>query len=69
MKLLLVLFLIILRIIIAIKIMFWLVQEFKFPEQYSFTDIEFYLILLLFDMWISTTSVVVGHPPNDKNKD
>lgn len=69
MKILLIVFLIVIRFIIGFKIMFWLVQEFRFPEEHSFVEIEFYLVLLLFDIWISLSNVSVGQPQNEENKD
>jgi hypothetical protein len=54
--------------VIALKVMFWLIQEYKYPDEHTFLEIEFYLVLLLLDIWISSTSVVVGYPPNDENK-
>jgi hypothetical protein len=65
MKTLLVIFLFVLRLVIAIKVIFWLVQEYKYPEEHSFVDIEFYLVLLLLDIWISHSSNGVEPPPQE----
>jgi hypothetical protein len=45
--------------------MYWLVQEFRFPDQHSFVEIEFYLVLLLFDIWISQVSDNIKPPPQE----
>jgi hypothetical protein len=68
MKILLIIFLFILRIAIGFNIMFWLVQEFRFPDQHSFVEIEFYLVLLVFDIWVSMTNVVIERVSGDKDK-
>lgn len=59
-------FLIVIRLIVGFNIMYWLVQEFKFPEDHSFVEIEFYLVLIIFDIWITMTNITV-HPPQEKN--
>ena len=66
MKILLMIFLIVIRLIVGFNIMYWLVQEFKFPEDHSFVEIEFYLVLIIFDIWITMTNITV-HPPQEKN--
>jgi hypothetical protein len=68
MKILLIIFLFILRIAIGFNIMLWLVQEFRFPDQHSFVEIEFYLVLLVFDIWVSMTNVVIERVSGDKDK-
>jgi hypothetical protein len=65
MKILLIIFLIILRIAIGFNLVYWLVQEFRFPDQHSFVEIEFYLVLLLFDIWISQVSDNIKSPPQE----
>ena len=65
MKTLLVIFLFVLRLVIAIKVIFWLIQEYKYPDQLTFLDIEFYLVLLLFDIWISHSSNGIESPPQE----
>ena len=47
MKTLLIIFLFVLRIVIGLKVMFWLIQEYKYPDDHTFLEIEFYLVLLL----------------------
>jgi len=69
MKILLIIFLIILRIAIGFNLVYWLVQEFRFPDQHSFVEIEFYLVLLVFDIWVSMTNMVIERVSDDKNKD
>jgi hypothetical protein len=56
MKILLGIFLIIIRIIVGLKIIFWLIQKYNYPETHSISDIEFYLVFLLFDIWISISN-------------
>ena len=53
MKVLLSLFLIFLRLWIGYHILSWLVAESVHPELHSMSDIEFYLIVMVFDGWVS----------------
>lgn len=62
MKTLLIIFLFVLRIVIGLKVMFWLIQEYKYPDDHTFLEIEFYLVLLLLDIWISHSSGGVEPP-------
>jgi len=52
MKLLLSLFLIFLRLWIGYHIIKWLVGEYHYPELHSMSEIEFYLVVMVFDGWI-----------------
>jgi hypothetical protein len=52
MKILLSLFLIFLRIWVGYHITSWLVAEASKPELHSMSEIEFYLVIMVFDGWI-----------------
>jgi hypothetical protein len=65
MKTLLVIFLFIIRIAIALKVIFWLIQEYKYPDEHSFVEIEFYLVLLLLDIWVSHSNNSIESPPKE----
>jgi hypothetical protein len=65
MRILLAIFLIIIRIVLALKIMFWLVQEYNYPELHTISEIEFYFVLLIFDTWISISNSGVELPNKD----
>ena len=62
MKILISVFLIIIRIVIGLKIMFWLIQEYRHPELHSMSDVEFYLVFLIFDIWISISNSGIEIP-------
>jgi hypothetical protein len=62
MKILISVFLIIIRIVVGLKIMFWLIQEYKYPELHSMSDVEFYLVFLIFDIWISISNSGIEIP-------
>jgi hypothetical protein len=53
MKVLLSLFLIFLRLWVGYHIISWLVEEYSRPEFHSMSEIEFYLVVMVFDGWIS----------------
>jgi len=65
MKILISVFLIIIRIVVGLKIMFWLIQEHNFPELHSISDVEFYLVFLIFDIWISISNSGIEIPNKD----
>ncbi len=67
MKILLALFLILIRIIVGFKILVWLVQEYRYPEFHSISDIEFYIVFLLFDIWILVSTPTIDINSNDGN--
>jgi hypothetical protein len=45
--------------------MFWLIQEYNYPELHSISDVEFYLVFLIFDIWISISNSGVELPNKD----
>jgi hypothetical protein len=65
MKILLSIILFIIRIVVAVKILFWLVQESKYPELNTISDIEFYLVFLIFEIWLSTSINNIELPNKD----
>ena len=69
MKILLMVFLIIIRLIVGVNIMYWLAQEFKFPEDHSFVEIEFYLVLIIFDIWITMSNITIYFSQEKTNKE
>jgi hypothetical protein len=48
--------------VIGLKVMFWLIQEYKYPDDHTFLEIEFYLVLLLLDIWITKYSSIEPPP-------
>ena len=65
MRILISIFLIIVRFIVGVKIMFWLNHEFSYPNQHDISEIEFYLVFLIFDIWISMSSSNIEIPKQD----
>lgn len=53
MKILLSIFLIFLRLWVGYHIISWLVVESVHPELHSMSEIEFYLVVMVFDGWIA----------------
>jgi len=62
MKILISVFLIIIRIVVGLKIMFWLIQEYNYPVLHSISDVEFYLVFLIFDIWVSISNSGIEIP-------
>jgi len=56
MKILLGLFLLIIRIFVAFKIILWLFLKGQNPQLHSMSEIEFYVVFLIMDIWILTSS-------------
>jgi hypothetical protein len=65
MKIVISILLILVRIIVGFKILYWLAQELKYPELNSISTIEFYLVFLLFDIWISISHSGIELPNKD----
>jgi hypothetical protein len=65
MKILLSIFLIVIRLIVGFNVISWLINEFIKPELHSISDIEFYLVFLLFDIWISISNNGIDHTKVD----
>ena len=65
MKILLSIFLIVIRLIVGFNIISWLINEFVKPESHSISEIEFYLVFLLFDIWISISNNGIDYPESD----
>jgi hypothetical protein len=65
MKILLGIFLIIIRIVVAVKIISWMIQEYNYPELHSISEVEFYLVFLIFDIWISISNSGIEIPNKD----
>lgn len=53
MKLILGIIIILLRFYIGIQILKWIILEFQNPTLHSVSEIELYLVAILFDTWIS----------------
>ena len=52
MKSFFVLLVLISKIYLGVRIMWWVFLKFTSPELHSFSEIEVYVVLLIFDMWI-----------------
>jgi hypothetical protein len=62
MKILLGIFLIIIRIIVSVKIISWMIQEYNYSDLHSISEVEFYLVFLIFDIWISISNSGIEMP-------
>jgi hypothetical protein len=41
------------KILIAVKVLWWIFQKSTKPELHSFEEIELYVVVLIFDTWIT----------------
>jgi len=69
MKVLLSLFLIFLRLWIGYHIISWLVREYSHPEFHSMSDIEFYLVIMVFDGWVAKSQNNIELTVHKKEED
>jgi hypothetical protein len=44
------------KLYMGLKIMWWAFSEIRFPEQHSFSEIEVFFVLLVFDIWMTGQS-------------
>lgn len=56
MKLILAIILVTTRLWVGLTILSWGVHELRRPELHSISEIEIYLVLMLFDIWLSSNS-------------
>lgn len=55
MKFLLGIIIVILRFYIGIKILYWIILKLQSPQFHSISEIDVFLVSILFDIWISTS--------------
>jgi hypothetical protein len=55
MRIILAIFLILCRFWVGFKVLSWIISEFRMPELHSISEIEIYLVIILFDVWISSS--------------
>lgn len=67
MKSIIAIFLIICRIYIGVKVLWWLFLEMKAPDLHSVSEIEAYLVFVLFDTWVSSSQTDIDIEINKKN--
>jgi hypothetical protein len=53
MKIILSVFLILCRLFIGIKIIYWIIEKINYPQIHSISEIELFLVIVVFDTWIS----------------
>ena len=47
------------KIYLGARILWWVFLKFTSPELHSFSEIEVYVVLLIFDMWIGGQNVEI----------
>ena len=67
MKIILSIFLILCRLFVGIKILYWIVVKIKYPEIHSISEIELCLVIAVFDTWISSSQSGIDIKINNKN--
>jgi len=55
MRFLLSIIIILLRFYIGIQIVYWIILKIQNPQAHTLSEIELYLVTILFDTWISTS--------------
>ena len=55
MKIILSVFLILCRLFIGTKILYWVVGKINHPELHLISEIDLYLVIIIFDTWISSS--------------
>ena len=59
MKSFFVLLVLISKIYLGVRIMWWVFLKFTSPELHSFSEVEAYVVLLIFDIWVGGQSVEI----------
>jgi len=60
MKLFFTLVILIAKFYLGIRILWWIFLKFSHPEQHHFDEIEAYVVLLIFDIWVGGQSVEIN---------
>lgn len=47
------------KIYLGVKVMWWVFEEMKNPELHSFSEIEVFFVLLVFDIWITGQNLML----------
>jgi hypothetical protein len=45
------------KILIAVKVLWWIFEKSTKPELHSFEEIELYVVVLIFDTWITRLDI------------
>jgi hypothetical protein len=53
MKIILSIFLILCRLFVGIKIIYWIIEKINYPQIHSISEIELFLVIVVFDTWTS----------------
>jgi hypothetical protein len=67
MKIILSIFLILCRLFVGIKILYWIVGKINYPVIHSISEIELFLVIAVFDTWISSSQSGIDIKINNKN--
>jgi hypothetical protein len=67
MRIIIAIFLILCRFWVGFKILSWIVSEYNLPELHSISEIELYLVVVLFDTWVSLSQTDVDIKFNQKD--
>jgi hypothetical protein len=55
MRIIIAIFLIICRFWVGFKVLSWIVGKAQSPELHQFSEIELYIVIMIFDSWISSS--------------
>jgi hypothetical protein len=67
MKIALSIFLILCRFFVGIKILYWIIEKFNYPQIHSISEIELFLVIVVFDTWISSSQSGIDIKINKKD--
>ena len=67
MKIILSIFLILCRLFVGIKIIYWIVGKINYPQVHSISEIELFLVIVVFDTWVSSSQSGIDIKINNKD--
>lgn len=60
MKLFFTLLILLSKLYLAVRVIWWIFLKFSYPEQHHFDEIEAYVVLLIFDIWIGGQNIEIN---------
>jgi hypothetical protein len=67
MKIILSVFLILCRLFVGIKIIYWIIEKINYPQIHSISEIELFLVIVVFDTWVSSSQSGIDIKINKKD--
>ena len=55
------------RLFVGIKIIYWIIEKINYPQIHSISEIELFLVIVVFDTWVSSSQSGIDIKINKKD--